>query len=291
MADLAPWVGHACVQCIAWASGEPFLIRCGPGLKSVHSPGCQPAHSVSFGEKIVPEIDNPGRELILQRIRSALAVPTPRPDGDGGASLFAAVPDALDRFQKECSTNRTECVLTPGTDASATAIAGILASLPPGEIFVQDHPQLRQMALAWPEDRGFRWSSDGGPHEHSQATVTLADWLVAETGSVLVSSSCGGRAATIAAPVHIVVADQSQLVPDLATVFSRIRENGTAQANSMLCLITGSSRTADIEKILVMGAHGPRRLVVVLAECSVAIPASEVIRQGGNQGMRLHPNP
>jgi len=216
----------------------------------------------------VPEIENPGRERILQRIRSALAVPTQRPDGGGGESLFAPVADLIERFQGECSTNRTECVLIAGPHASATAIAGILASLPPGEIFVQDHPQLRQMATAWAPDRTLRWSSEGVPRENSQATITLADWLVAETGSVLVSSSCGGRAATIAAPVHIVVADQSQLVPDLATVFSRIRENGAAQVNSMLCLITGSSRTADIEKILVMGAHGPRRLVVVLGEGS-----------------------
>ena len=179
--------------------------------------------------------------------------------------VFAPVPDTLERFQKECATNNTECVLVSGPGASVTTIAGILASLPPGEIFVQDHPQLRQMASGWPADRLLRWSSEGSPNEQSQATITRADALVAQTGSVLVSSSCGGRAATIVAPVHIVVADRSQLVSDLATVFSRIRENGIGQQNSMLCLITGSSRTADIEKILVMGAHGPRRLVVVLA--------------------------
>jgi len=44
-----------------------------------------------------------------------------------------------------------------------------------------------------------------------------------------------------------------------------MRERNTAFQNSYVCLITGSSRTADIEKILVMGAHGPIRLIVVLA--------------------------
>jgi L-lactate dehydrogenase complex protein LldG len=68
----------------------------------------------------------------------------------------------------------------------------------------------------------------------------------------------------VAAPVHSVVARAAQLVPDLTTLFLKVREKGTAKRNSMLCLITGSSRTADIEKTLVMGAHGPRRLIVVL---------------------------
>jgi L-lactate dehydrogenase complex protein LldG len=45
---------------------------------------------------------------------------------------------------------------------------------------------------------------------------------------------------------------------------ARIYERGIAAKNSYACLITGSSRTADIEKILIMGAHGPRRLIVVL---------------------------
>ena len=53
-------------------------------------------------------------------------------------------------------------------------------------------------------------------------------------------------------------------MPTLDDAFARIRERGTAAQDSYVCLITGSSRTADIEKILVMGAHGPRRLVVIV---------------------------
>jgi L-lactate dehydrogenase complex protein LldG len=67
------------------------------------------------------------------------------------------------------------------------------------------------------------------------------------------------------APVHIVIAKTNQILPDIGTALARAEERGTVAQNSFLCLITGSSRTADIEKILVMGAHGPRRLIVVLA--------------------------
>lgn len=128
------------------------------------------------------------------------------------------------------------------------------------------------MASAWTR-HDIRWSSgtaDGvgsksGPSESSQATITMAEALVAQTGSVLVSAECGGRGAAIVAPVHIVVAEAAQLVPDLEAAFAQVKERGTALRNSYLCFITGSSRTADIEKILVMGAHGPRRLVVTVA--------------------------
>jgi len=53
-------------------------------------------------------------------------------------------------------------------------------------------------------------------------------------------------------------------VPDLQTALGNAFKEGKLQQNSFACLISGSSRTADIEKILVQGAHGPRRLIVIL---------------------------
>jgi L-lactate dehydrogenase complex protein LldG len=214
----------------------------------------------------VEQAENPGRERILARVRSGLREAAPKhaaPMSPG--PIFAPITDPLDRFQKECALNLTECVITSDMGASAAAVGEVLASIPAGGIFVQDGPQLRRMVPLWQQGREIRWSSEGGPLESSQATVTLAEALVAQTGSVFVSSSCGGRGASVAAPVHIVVATLDQLVPDLEAAFARLRERGAQEKNSMLCLITGSSRTADIEKILVMGAHGPRRLVVVLS--------------------------
>lgn len=212
------------------------------------------------------QAENPGRERILERVRNALRETAPKhaPPASSGP-IFAPVANPFDRFQKECAQNLTECVVTSDIGASAAAVAEVLASIPAGEIFVQDAPELRRMVPLWQGGRSIRWSSEGGPIEASQATITLAEALVAQTGSVFVSSGCGGRGASVAAPVHIVVAAADQLVPDLDAAFARLGERGAQEKNSMLCLITGSSRTADIEKILVMGAHGPRRLVVVLA--------------------------
>jgi L-lactate dehydrogenase complex protein LldG len=64
--------------------------------------------------------------------------------------------------------------------------------------------------------------------------------------------------------VHIVVAAASQLVADLDQALAVMTEQQLAQKNSFIGVITGCSRTGDIEKLLVIGAHGPKRLVVLL---------------------------
>jgi L-lactate dehydrogenase complex protein LldG len=213
---------------------------------------------------------NPSREAILARIREGLRTPAP-PMGPGtadgsviDAQIFEPVQNPLERFQQECKANLMECQLTADAAGSAQALAQILQSLPEGEVFVQDDPVLRRLMEASRTGRQIRWSSQGGPAEKSQATVTLADALIAQTGSVFVSASCGGRGASVVAPCHVVYATTKQLVLDLVTALRDATAQGRLDNNSFACIISGSSRTADIEKILVQGAHGPMRLVVVL---------------------------
>lgn len=210
-------------------------------------------------------VDNPGRERILERIRAGLRMPAlPQLETPLRGEIFPPVADCLQRFQSECAGNTTECLLTRGSAGSADAVRQILASLPPGEVFAQDAPELRGIVPRALDGRGVRWSSEGPPSESSQATLTLAHALVASTGSILVSSACGGRGATIVAPCHIVLAGVDQIVPDLDAAMRLAYREAWGPRASFLGLITGCSRTADIEKLLVVGAHGPRRLAVVL---------------------------
>jgi len=213
----------------------------------------------------VAQTENPGREAILSRIRAALTKPAAHHVAKTDGDIFFPMSNPLDQFQKECASNNTECLLTTSLAVSTAAIAEIISSLPPGIIFLQDAPILRRLAPTLLNGREVRWSTEGVPTEESQATITLAETLVAATGSIFVSSACGGRGAAVVAPIHIVFAFTDQLVPDLEAAFARLHQHGAPQQNSMLVLITGSSRTADIEKILVMGAHGPRRFVVALS--------------------------
>jgi len=215
---------------------------------------------------------NPSREQILERIRAGLRVPAPEPREapPANAEFFEPVQAPLERFQQECKANLMECFLTSDSSATAQTLAQVLSSLPEGEIYAQDNPGLRRML----EDQAHagatrgawtvRWSSQGAPAENSQATITLADALIAQTGSVFVSAGCGGRGASVVAPCHIVMARVSQLVPDLETALRNATAKQLLEKNSFACIISGSSRTADIEKILVQGAHGPIRLVVIV---------------------------
>ena len=94
-------------------------------------------------------------------------------------------------------------------------------------------------------------------------SVTGCDCLVAQTGSIFVSTrSAGGRALSVLPPVHLVIARRDQIVPDLPAAFALLRQRYGDHWPSAISLITGPSRTADIEKILVMGAHGPKRLAL-----------------------------
>jgi L-lactate dehydrogenase complex protein LldG len=209
--------------------------------------------------------NNPSREAILTRIREGLRTPAPPIEAKTfNGPIFEPIENPLERFQQECKANLMECQLTADAAGSTQALAQVFDSLPPGEVFVQDDPVLRRMVEASGTARQISWSSEGGPKESSQATVTLAEALVAQTGSIFVTAGCGGRGASVVAPVHIVYATTKQLVPDLVTALRDATAQGQLEKNSYACMISGSSRTADIEKILVQGAHGPMRLVVIV---------------------------
>jgi L-lactate dehydrogenase complex protein LldG len=219
------------------------------------------------GKPQVSETYNPGRDRILERIRAGLrAAPAPAAVAAGESTIFEPVTNPRDRFLQEAKANLMECLPAADAPASAQNLAQALSSLPPGEVFVQDDPALRRLLQASGTTRPIRWSSQGAPNEASQATVTLARALIAQTGSVFVTAACGGRGASVVAPCHIVFATSDQLVPNLETALVSAAREDVLNKQSFACVISGSSRTADIEKILVQGAHGPHRLVVILED-------------------------
>ena len=99
--------------------------------------------------------------------------------------------------------------------------------------------------------------------ESCGAGITQCDALIAQTGSVLVTSrSAGGRALSVLPPHHIVLAKREQLLPDLPEAFALLKRKYAPNYPSFISLITGPSRTGDIERILVLGAHGPKKLTI-----------------------------
>jgi L-lactate dehydrogenase complex protein LldG len=93
--------------------------------------------------------------------------------------------------------------------------------------------------------------------------LTGCDALVARTGSVIISSKENlSRTLSIFPPVHIVVAYKDQVVYDLKNYFAGMSAADIQGLPSMVSIISGPSRTSDIEKTLVMGAHGPKEIYV-----------------------------
>ena len=129
---------------------------------------------------------------------------------------------------------------------------------------MQDDPALRSLVQLAASARAIRWSTQGAPGEASQATVTLAEISIAQTGSILGKRRVRRARRFGDCSLSYCLRDGNPAGPG-----SRDRHEPSLQQqafgrNSFACVISGSSRTADIEKILVQGAHGPRRLVVIL---------------------------
>jgi L-lactate dehydrogenase complex protein LldG len=97
--------------------------------------------------------------------------------------------------------------------------------------------------------------------------LTGCEYLIARLGSVMISSrQASGRRLVVYPEIHMVHAYTSQLVPDLQEALAGVRQRYAPGIPSLVSVISGPSRTADIEKTLVMGAHGPKELYVFLVD-------------------------
>ena len=103
--------------------------------------------------------------------------------------------------------------------------------------------------------------------DKNEATISECEFLCARTGTVVMSSFLStGRRAIFANDMFIVIAQTSQVVDDIYDAIDALMTKYRKNTPSLITFLTGPSRTADIEKQLVLGAHGAKRLVVFLYE-------------------------
>lgn len=94
--------------------------------------------------------------------------------------------------------------------------------------------------------------------------ITLVDFAIAETGTLgIVSHQSRSRLTSLTPDVHFAILEQSKIVPDLVDA---LKLHQKFNKNNSITWITGSSRTADIDGILIQGAHGPKKLFVLVVE-------------------------
>jgi L-lactate dehydrogenase complex protein LldG len=174
-------------------------------------------------------------------------------------SVLAAFETQLTRVG--AGRNRTAAAAAPGAAIAILREHGCRSLAVAGAVPGRDEYVLaaRAAGLAVVEPGTIRptRAPDGG--------ISLGRLGVAETGSVLVHSTAADRRLELCVDVHVVLLDAGSVVPTLDEALARVREL-SARPPAYASLVTGPSRSADIERRLAVGVHGPGVLHVLLLE-------------------------
>lgn len=218
------------------------------------------------------------REHIIQQIRKALIHPSDPPKRVRSESLLTESPfveceeDTAMRFAQRLLALQGKFVYAENLAELGDFLQQAAGTVPPSQIHCLE-PSMQEILTRcnFTFAQSAPGHASGASDEALRAMeigITSCEALVAWSGSVMVSSRQNmGRTMTILPPVHWVIARPSQLVPRWKDGWQLIKDRYTQTGlPSMISTITGPSRTADIEKTLVLGAHGPKELWVFLLE-------------------------
>jgi len=207
--------------------------------------------------------NNNSRDEILARLREggdAHSWQADWPDAVPEGEVFPPLNDLMETFCEEFTSLGGKVFIEQGEKALFDKLKNYAEERGWDQLVVADEQIREKMDHFGLSSRPFEIPIEN----KGLAGVTNCEALVAQTGSVMVSSAGGsGRRMNVYMPLHVVLARQSQLVKSIDEGFSAIQER-YSQKPSQITLISGPSRTADIEKTLVMGAHGPGELIVMI---------------------------
>lgn len=204
------------------------------------------------------------KEKILKKIREALSnsTPLPFPKSEGTSSVFQPPAEELEILFAEEFTkllgkfafcmNETDAknqikklIIEQKWENVYCKEDGLLSLFKPEEF-----PTIRKSSLA-----------------NCDAAITSCNYLVARTGAIVMSSAQqSGRTVSAYAPVHICLAYTDQLVFDTRDALKDLKKKYGNNLPSFITFAAGPSRTADIEKTLVVGVHGPKEVYVFLID-------------------------
>lgn len=204
-------------------------------------------------------MSNSAKNNILNKIKMALATPTPLP--------FA-------------ETNHAGPFVQPQTQDPVVEFAEQFTALQGKFLYCADRSELVQsLSMLFQQNNWTKiyctedeWlplvSSEllFDDISNCDASVTGCEHLLARTGGIVLSSAKNGRIPSVYAPVHICIATTSQLVYDIEDALEEMKARYGTNLPSMISFATGPSRTADIEKTLIVGVHGPKEVYCFVVE-------------------------
>jgi L-lactate dehydrogenase complex protein LldG len=219
------------------------------------------------------------RDIFLERVRRAVEAgnrvgttsPLPAP---GTAGYQGAGPDPVRRFCERLSAVGGHAHPVADSKAAIARLLELVQSKAAKRVVLgrddfldslnlPDHLAARGIQVIPVDKLSPETSRD--PLFAADLGISGAATLIAETGTIVVRACTEEpRSLSLLPPVHVVVAEQSRLLPDLFDLFEPKRQGEPVQMPSCLSLITGPSKTGDIELRLVTGVHGPGEVHVIV---------------------------
>lgn len=209
--------------------------------------------------------ESTAKEKMLKRIREALTEPSPHvmPDVDFESNVYVQSDEPLEiQFAQEFQKIDGKFVYCENKEELVANFTALAKEFGWSDIYCYNDDITHWFANTDLKIKDKIWDV-----KQAKVAITKCESLVARLGAVLMSSKLSSaRKLPAIVDIHVVVAYVSQLVPDIKQAFEAITEKYGERPPSLIYLAAGPSRTADIEKTLVMGAHGPKEIYVFLLD-------------------------
>lgn len=202
------------------------------------------------------------RETILSKIRKALShtTPMPFPDSESISDIFQSPEDddIAVLFAEKFTSLQGKFIYSPHEISLQDQLRSLISKMGWEKVYCKEPfliELLNNMEIEIAENL-----------DHCHVSISGCESIIANSGSIFISTGTGDRTTSIYAPIHITIAFSSQLVQNLGEALKEIRKKYGNNMPSFLTVASGPSRTADIEKTLVTGVHGPKEVYCFLLE-------------------------
>jgi L-lactate dehydrogenase complex protein LldG len=207
---------------------------------------------------------SPSKENILKKIRKALShsTPLPFPQSEGNVSVFHPSHQELEvEFAEQFTKLLGRFIYCINRQEMAFQLNSLIQKQNWQKVYCLEN-NLCEMIGPQVAERLTK-----NDLANCNVSITGCEYLVARTGSIVMSAAQpGGRTTSVYAPIHICIAYTNQLVYDLKDALQSVKDKYGNNLPSLITFATGPSRTADIEKTLVVGVHGPKEVYLFLVE-------------------------
>lgn len=200
---------------------------------------------------------SPAKENILKKIRQALShpAPLPFPQSEGTNTVFHQSAEENEvTFAQEFTKLMGKFAFCTDENDMQTQLQELITQKQWNKVYCIEGKWKDQF-------------SNTNDLAGCDVSITGCEYLIARTGTIVMSAAQpSGRTVSIYAPIHVCIAYTNQLVYDIKDALQSVREKYSGNIPSLVSFATGPSRTADIEKTLVTGVHGPKEVYVFLID-------------------------